>query len=51
VGEPDASRGDEESERRVDVGTHPIHPGYAGIPTFFQSPYGDLSTVRARGQP
>ncbi len=28
------------------MGTHPIHGGYAGIPTFFQVPYGDLEAVR-----
>ena len=28
------------------MGTHPIHPGYAGIPTFFQAPYGELDAVR-----
>ena len=28
------------------MGTHPIHPGYAGIPTFFQAPYVDMSAVR-----
>jgi arginase family enzyme len=28
------------------VGTHPIHPGYAGIPTFFQAPYVELDGVR-----
>src|SRR5262249_8349132 len=27
------------------VGTHPIHPGYAGIPTFFQAPYAELDGV------
>jgi agmatinase len=28
------------------VGTHPIRPGYAGIPTFFQAPFADLAEVR-----
>jgi arginase family enzyme len=28
------------------VGTHPIHPGYAGIPTFFQAPYAEMDAVR-----
>ena len=28
------------------MGTHPIHPGYAGIPTFFQAPYAEMDAVR-----
>ena len=28
------------------MGTHPIHPGYAGIPTFFQAPYAEMSGIR-----
>ena len=45
----DARRGSEtelDGAEEETVGTHPIHPGYAGIPTFFQAPYVEMGAVR-----